>query len=247
MPRKDCPALGAAPTKSLDDALSEIAALAKIPEDRRSDFCKLVRSAIDGVIHVKKLKGDDSTISKSRAVMRNARTLLADLKTMEKGSREGHGAGLFLRAAAMDRRVKIKNFIDPLELLAEVAEAAASDIARSNRSAAGRPPGTPGNLGFDFFVQQLLTDARAVGVKFTIFKSNPSRTPRRTTSSGSKADGGWNGSLLKTIELLRAHLPDDFVPKAGLGKRLDRIARRHRILLDKMDADREHPRNPLSR
>jgi len=254
MPRKDCPALGVAPTKSLDDALNEIAALAKIPEDCRANFRNLVRSAIDDAApHIKKLKpfSDDSVASKFRAVPRNARALLADLKTMEKGSRAGNAlglAGLFLRAAALDRGLTIKHFIDQLELLVEAAKAAASDIARSKSSAAGRKEGTPGNLGFDFFVQQLLVDARAVGVKFTIFKSNPSRTPRRTASSGSsKADGGWNGSLLKTIELLRAHIPDDFVPKTGLGKRLDRIARRHRILLDKMDADREHPRNPLSR
>jgi hypothetical protein len=101
-----------------------------------------------------------------------------------------------------------------------VAEAATSDITRSaerakkyraeaKRSAAGRKRGTPGNIGFDLFVQQLRTDARTVNVNLTIFKSR---------------DGGWSGSLLKTIELLRAHLPNDFVPKAGrLGRRLNRI------------------------
>jgi hypothetical protein len=221
-----------APTKSLDDALGEIIVLAKIPEDCRSGFRNVVRSAIDGAIpHVKKLKpfNDDSVASKSKAVMRNAHILLADLKIMEKGSRAGNAlgiAGLFLRAAAMDQGLKIKNFIDPLELLAEVAEAAASDIARSKRSAVGRPGGTPGNLGFDFFVQQLLMDVRAAHVKLTIFKS--------------KADGGFSGSLLKTIELLRAYLPGDFVPKAGLGRRL------HRIVHGR-SRSRGHPRNPLSR
>ena len=124
-----------------------------------------------------------------------------------------------------------------------MAEAATSDIARSAKrsvsakrsasakhSAAGRPSGTPENLGFDFFVQQLLVDARAVGVKLTIYRSK------------SKMGSDWGGSLLKTIELLRAHLPDKFVPKANLGKVLDRIARSHAILLAKMD----HPRNSVS-
>jgi hypothetical protein len=215
-----------APTKSLDDALDEIVAIAKIPEDCRSGFRNLVRAAIDGAVpHVKKLKpfSDESITSKSRAVTRKVGALLTDLKTMEKGSHAGNAlgsAGLSLRAAAMDRGLKIKHFIDQLELLAEVAEAATSDIARSKRSAVGRPGGTPGNLGFDFFVRQLLVDARAMRVKLTIFKS--------------KADGGFGGSLLKTVELLRAHLPSGFVPKAGLGRRLYRIVH-------------DHPRNSLSR
>jgi hypothetical protein len=202
------------PTKSLDDALDEIVELAKIPGNCRSDFCSLVRSAIDGAVpRVKKLKpfSDDSIASKSRAVIKT-HALVADLKTMKKGSNAGNAlgiAGLSFRAAAMDRGLRIKHFIDQLELLTQVAEAAASDIARSKRSAVGRPGGTPGNLGFDFFVQQLLMDARAMHVKLTIFKS--------------KADSGFSGSLLKTIELLRAYLPGDFVPKAGLGRRLYRI------------------------
>lgn len=141
---------------------------------------------------------------------------------MGKGSNAGNAlgiAGLSLRAAAMDQGLKIKHFIDQLELLAKVAKVATSDItrsaerakeyrARAKRSAAGRPPGTPGNLGFDFFVQQLLKDARAVHINLTIFK---------------RRDGDFSGSLLKTVELLRAHLPRDFVPKAGLGRRLHRI------------------------
>src|SRR5262249_17586090 len=84
-------------------------------------------------------------------------------------------AGLSFRAAASDRGLTIAYFIGQLELLIGVAEAATSDIARSAKrsvsakrsasakhSAAGRPSGTPENLGFDFFVQQLLVDARAV-------------------------------------------------------------------------------------
>lgn len=171
----------AAPTKSLDDALDEIVALAKIPEGRKPYFRDLVRSAIDSAARgVKKLKpfSDESIASKSRAVTRNARTLLADLKTMEKGRFADNAlgiVGLSFRVAAMERGLAIKHFIDPLELLVEVAEAATSDIARSaertkeyrtgaKHSAAGRPAGTPGNLGFDFFVRQLLMDARGLGV-----------------------------------------------------------------------------------
>jgi hypothetical protein len=106
-----------APTKSLDDALDEIAALAKIPQDRKPYFRTLVRGTVnDAVPRVKKLKpfSDDSIASKVRAVIRNARALLADLKTMEMSSQPGNAAGiasLFLRAAAMDRKLTINHFI----------------------------------------------------------------------------------------------------------------------------------------
>jgi len=59
----------------------------------------------------------------------------------------------------------------------------------------------------------LVMDAhRGLGVKLTIYKNR---------------DGTWGGSLLKTIRLLRAHLPDGFVPKTGLARRLDHIVHGH--------------------
>src|SRR5262249_28755709 len=132
------------------DALDEIVALAKIPKDCRSYFRDLVRGTVsDAAPRIKKLKpfSDDSIASKSKAVMHKAHTLLADLKTMEKGSHAGNAlgiAGLSLRAAAMGRRLTIKHFIDQLELLVEVAEAAASispfvrKVARSDARPAPR-------------------------------------------------------------------------------------------------------------
>jgi hypothetical protein len=218
-----------APIKSLDDALDEIVEFAKIPKDCRPYFRNLVRGTVsDAVPHIKKLKpfSDDKIVSQFRALMHKAHALLADLKTMEKGSRAGNAleiAGLSLRAAAMDEKLTIKHFIDQLELLAKVVEVAVSDIrarqdrvrrARAGRSAAGRPRGTPGNIGFDFFVRQLRDDARAAGGKLGIHKSRDQIS--------------YDGSLLKTIKLLRAHLPDKFVPeKTDLGRRLYRIFHRH--------------------
>jgi hypothetical protein len=193
-----------------------------------------VRSAIDDlcVPNVKKLKpfSDASIASQLRAVILNARALLTQLKAMENGSHNALGlAGLSVRAAAKDRGPAIKHFINQLELLVEATEAAASDVrarqGRIIRAHAGRPRGTAGNLGFDIFVRQLLMDAQRMGGNLTIFKS-PS------------ADGGWNGSLLKSIESLRHHLLDGFVPKAGLGQRLCRIAHSHK--------ERAQPRNSLS-
>jgi hypothetical protein len=228
--------LGVTPAKSLDDALDEIADLAKIPETCRSNFRNLVRSAVDDLCtpNVKKLKpfSDDSIASQLRAVIRNAHALLTQLKTMENGSLAANNtlgvAGLSVRAAAKDRGLAIKHFINQLELLVEATEAAASDVRarqdRITRAHTGRPRGTAGNLGFDIFVRQLLMDAQKMGGNLTIFKS-PS------------ADGGWNGSLLKSIELLRHHLLDEFVPKASLGQQLYRIAHSH-----KEDAQ---PRNSL--
>jgi hypothetical protein len=191
----------------LDDALGEIATLVKIPEDRGPYFRSLVRGTVnDAVPRIKRLRfSDESIASQLKTVTRKTHELLAHL-------RKNEIAGLRLRAAAMDRGLTIKHFTYQLELLAEVAEIAAADIDHSKPSVrAGRPRGTPGNLGFDLFVQQLIMDARVVHVRLTIFKS-PS------------ANSGWGGSLLKTVELLRAHLPDDFVPKARLlGRRLYRI------------------------
>jgi hypothetical protein len=196
----------AAPTKSLDNALGEIAALAKIPQDLRPHFRNRVRDTVNAAVPgIKKMRlSDESITSQLKAVTRQARGLMASLRKID----VPEAAGLRLRAATMLRGVTVKHFIGELELLIEAAEAAASDIARFKRSA-GRPGGTPGNQGFDLFVQQLLMNARAAGGKLTIFKS-PS------------ANSGWGGSLLKTIKLLRAHLPDDFVPK-GLERRLYRI------------------------
>jgi hypothetical protein len=196
-----------APTKSLDDALDAVAALAKIPEDSKTYFRDLLRDTVDAAIPgIKKMRlSDESITHQLKAVTYKARSLLASLRKIE----VSEAAGLSLRAAAMDRGLTLKHFADQLELLAEVAEAAGHmGIARSKRSTAGRPPGTPGNLGFDLFVQQLLMDARAAGGNLTIFKS---------------VDGDYRGSLLKTIELLRAHLPRSFVQGGDLGRRLHRI------------------------
>src|SRR5262249_18747693 len=145
--------------------------------------------------HVQKLKlfSDKSIASEFGAVVRTAHALLADLKTMEESKRAENAlgiAGQSFRAAAMisrtgqRRRLTIKHFINQLELLVEVAEDAAKDIARlaeharsakrarsAKGSAAGRPGGTPGNVGFDLFVQQLLWDAQRLGGKLTIYKS----------------------------------------------------------------------------
>jgi hypothetical protein len=207
-----------APTKSLDDTLDEIAALPKkISEDSRTYFRNIVDNAIgDAVPGIKARKpfSDKKIASELRAVKREADALLVRLRKMDSCASNLPGiAGRFLRAAAREQKLASKHFVDQLELLTKVAEGAASDIARrSKSSAAGRPPGTPGNLGFDFFVRQLLVDAQGVGVKLTIFK---------------RRDGGFGGSLLNTIELLRAHLPDNFVPKASLGRRLDHIVHGH--------------------
>src|SRR6516165_7936083 len=99
------------PTKSLDDALDEIVKLAKVRENCKSQFRELVRSTIDDwdrpIVEKLKLFSDKSIASELEAVIHTAHTLLADLKTMEKGSHAGNAlgtAGLRLRAVAIDSK-----------------------------------------------------------------------------------------------------------------------------------------------
>src|SRR5262252_230472 len=84
-------AIVVAPTKSLDDALDEIVELAEVPEDGKSYFRQLVRSTISDwdrpIVEKLKLFSDKSIASEFAAVIDTAHTLLADLKTMEKGRR----------------------------------------------------------------------------------------------------------------------------------------------------------------
>src|SRR5262245_9389367 len=111
-----------APTKSLDDALDEITALAKIPQDLRPHFRDRVRDTVNAAVPgIKKMRLNDESITPQlKAVTYKARGLLASLRKID----VPEAAGLRLRAATMRQRrgVTIKHFIGELELLIEAAE-----------------------------------------------------------------------------------------------------------------------------
>src|SRR5262249_28728914 len=75
----------------------------------------------------------------------------------------------------------------------------------------GRPHGTPSHAAFDLFVYRLLLAARHSGGKLTIYKSPHSSS-------------GWDGSLLRAVNVLRPELPKGFLPRR-LGNPLDRVAK----------------------
>jgi hypothetical protein len=239
------------PANSLDDALNEIATLAKISNDAgRTLFSESVRLLVEDICRmpvVEKLQlfSAREVASLLRAVERKAQALCDDLKKMSRATGARAGASKFFHAALIEeqrgeavslcssqrsrqgrRDLWFQNIIDDLDLVTKAAAAAASDICdlhnrtmriRAERSrkhsAAGRPTGTRGNVGFDIFVIQLLTDARRMGGSLTIYKwESPN------------ADEGWGGSLLKAVRLLQPHLPARYFPKTNLGRTLNRIA-----------------------
>jgi hypothetical protein len=64
------------------------------------------------------------------------------------------------------------------------------------------------------FVYRLLLAARHTGGKLTIYKSPHSPS-------------GWDGSLLRAVNVLRPELPKGFLP-TSLGNPLDRVAKQFR-------------------
>lgn len=120
-------------------------------------------------------------------------------------------AGNYLRAALNEQhRTRIRSYVSHLDILAGAAEAAVPQVLAD----VGRPHGTPGYAAFDLFVYRLLLAAQHSGGKLTIYKS-------------AHRPNGWDGSLLRLVNVLRPELPKGFLPRS-LGNPLDRVAKQFR-------------------
>jgi hypothetical protein len=201
-------------SNSLDDAtLAEIAKHADIHADARDYFFDAVRELISAgvVLNVKNLQqfSSDEVAAPLDAIRRAALSLGDQLnRANAHDGQPAAVAGGFLRAALRDHGLAIKDVIAVLKTLPPAAEHAARE-ARAIRREVGPPRGTKNNVGFDIFAHQLRQDVTACGGKLTINKG--------------AYPGGWGGTGLLVMNLLRPHLPPGFVPTQSLGKVLYRI------------------------
>lgn len=193
--------------------LAKLASLAKIPDLAREDFSSDIVEAV-------RCAHKEQNVKKLRLFRRE--DYVPILKRTAQQASELHKllseaeadkiipsaiASKFLRAAFIEQRQRIDDYLIVLDNLANAAQRAITIAAVE----AGRPRGTRNHAGFDSFVFRLLLAAQTSGGKLTVYKS-------------AHADIGWAGSLVEIIDLLRSSLPDQFLPGGNLGKHLDRLA-----------------------
>jgi hypothetical protein len=166
-------------------------------------------------------------VAELKRVMDNTLVLRDALLRMQPGHRDINRhtiAGRFLYAAMLSMeqnkanklvgadRLQFANYIAHLAMLAGIAKVAARDAGKALRRPANRPKGTPGKVGFEYFVRLLLIAAHTCGGKLTAYRSAYSAT-------------GREGSLLQAVDLLGPYLPSDgFFPATNVGSSLERIA-----------------------
>jgi hypothetical protein len=122
-------------------------------------------------------------------------------------------AGLFLKSE-MPKNAKFTEYLLILDGLASWAKAAMRQLPPPREAC--RPRGTSGNRGLDSFVDRLLQYTGINYGKLTIYKSD-------------SVDGGWSGSLLKALKMLKPHLSKEGpLPNKLSGKVLKRIHDQYR-------------------
>jgi hypothetical protein len=206
-----------------DQELRELVRLAKIPEEQREYFSSVVIEAVEAAHEerdVKKLRlfRREQIVGLLEGLARDTtkvgRTLARMIGSETKISHRHIIAGSSLRAVLSERQSTIRTYISHLNALSEAAEAAVQNVPTHS----GHPGGTVGYAAFDLFIYRLLSAAERSGGKWTIYKSA----------------NRWHGTLLRAITLVGPNLPNRFVPRAGLGSALDRLAKPFRA---------RHPKN----
>jgi len=165
------------------DVLRQLAELARVPEEKRVEFCRQVSSLISDMwrydTHRQALLVAKQNKSLSRAIgaLRAAKQALADLDEE-------------LRETA--RELIIETELGMTQFLACMGEE--SGPAHRRADGRGRRPGRV-NWMFAAFVVKLRRAARAAGGGLGLQKNIP------------------KGALLEAIKIVAPHLPDGFVPK----------------------------------
>jgi ribosomal protein L22 len=175
------------------DVLRQLAELARVPEEKRVEFCRQVSSLIsdmwrhDTDRRALLVAKQNKSLSRAIGALRAARQALADLDEE-------------LREAARERIIEIN--LGMTKFLACLGEE--SGPAHRRADGRGRRPGTV-NWVFAAFVVKLRRAVKAAGGRLGLQK-NINR-----------------GALLEAIEILGPHLPDGFVPKPLSASTLQRI------------------------
>jgi hypothetical protein len=194
------------------DPRAKIAKLAKVPDAHRQYFFDLVSAALQEARRAPTARHQRPSTGKIREPLKgvesNARALKNKLLALDQRATTSQSflvASKYLGAALNDKGMKIRNYLDYLGILEEAAQTAAEG--------ARMPKGRPGDIQnpFDAFIFELLDAVHAGGGNLTIYKS-------------SHAGTGWDGTLLKAVDLLKPLLPERFVPSAAIGSSLHRIS-----------------------
>ncbi|MEY9525608.1 hypothetical protein ABIF70_006749 [Bradyrhizobium japonicum] len=192
-------------SQTKDEILEEIAALARIDDRCHAKFRR--------ALSIRIVQANESATAKGlRSIKLSAGVLRIDkafgrierlLVTTEPEIID------YIDAILSSRRQKEARVISDVQELKAAISATAQDTKQTIRK--GRPGGlrTP----FDVFVFFLIKNARSNGGELTIYKN-------------SHAAGGWDGRLLKSVNLLRPLLNEALLPKGSLGQTLHRIAER---------------------
>lgn len=188
---------------AVDDVIGRLAELAKVPSEHRDLFhCK-----IDGIIRelsrfsTTKGKRTFSKKQQLEQISKAAKRLRQRLELVEFSVKEIIDCGLVETG-----KTSYQHCIENLEVLDRAIEWG----KKVGRQPKGRPAGI--RTSFDLLVWQLLSAARTYGGDLKIYKDTHS-------------EGGWSGSLLEGVCLLKSILPRAFVPAGNLGNVLDRIAK----------------------
>ena len=178
------------------DVLRQLAELARVPEEKRVEFCRQVSNLIsdmwryDADRRALLVAKQNKSLSRAIGALRDARHALANLDEE-------------LREAARELIVGIE--LGMTRFLACMREE--SGPARRRAHWRGRRPGTVKNWVFAAFVVKLRRAVRAAGGRLGLQKNIN------------------KGALLEAIKILAPHLPDGFVPKRRSASTLQRIIR----------------------
>jgi len=176
------------------DVLRQLAELARVPVEKRVEFCRQVSNLISDMWRSDAdrralLKAKTNTpLSQAIDALRDARQALADLDQE-------------LREAGGELIINIELWVT--QFLACMGEDSAPPRRRAHRR--GRRPGTVKNWRFEAFVVKLRRAVTASGGRLGLQKNIE------------------KGPLLEAIDMLAPHLPDGFVPKPRSASTLQRI------------------------
>jgi hypothetical protein len=213
-----------------NEAMCEVARIARVPKSNQTAFVRLLGSAIKRA-HIESSRPRTKNVSAGELsreffdpIVRASKKLRVELERL----RLEHGAAeeaSYFFSEALQNGVPdaglvvnpIEHFIDSLNLdsVIEAAERA-SARAKSWLPKSGRKKGT-GRPAFDMFVMALLVVSEQTAGQLTIYR----------TSHGNVR---WAGSLVKALQQLQSLLPQsNFFPTGKLGHSLHSVYQRWRL------------------
>ena len=191
--------------------LMRLATLAKIRADRQADFGGHIPNLILDAHLNNDLYRNLSAVDvrgyleliKSKAL--DLERALAAVDVGSKGSAEG--AGNLLETELIKTKLKeLPHYQTALLELANAADATIQVIVLKRG-----PKGAGGNLAFDLFIEGLQMAALMHGGNWTNYRS---------------ADGNWNGTFLKALNILKPYLPSKLLPSSDTGRSIEHARKR---------------------